>query len=63
MKCLRIAGTTFVALCDGISGNIGSLVEDDDFTNEPVDLPIDTLVIDMTREGEESDEWGQVMMI
>ena len=61
--CVCIAGTKFVALCDGIYGNIGSLVEDDVFTNEPVDLTIDTLVIDMTREDTEGEERDAVMII
>lgn len=63
LKCLRITGTTCVALCDGISGNIGLLVEDDDFTNKPVHLPIDNLVINTTREDTEGEEWSVVMTI
>ena len=62
-KCLDIAGTKFVTLCEGITGKIGSLVETEDFTNEPVDIPIDTLVIDMTREDSEDDDFGRVMEV
>ena len=42
---------------------IGSLVETEDFTNESVDITIDTLVVDMTREGSECDDWGTVMEV
>ena len=47
--CVEIAGTKFVAICDGILGEIGSLAATETFTNEPVDLPIDILVVDLTR--------------
>ena len=35
-----------MSLCDGVSGRIGEIVEDVDFTNETIDIPIDTLVVD-----------------
>lgn len=63
MKCLKIAVTKFVGLCDGISGEIGSLVEDAVFSNDPVALPIDTLVVDLTREGKEEAPWGTILDI
>ena len=56
---MDIAGTKFIPLCEGISGKIGSLVKTEDFTDEPVDIPIDTLVIDLTRKGEHND-WGTI---
>ena len=46
---LEIATTKFVALCDGISGVMGDLVVDEDYVDEEVSLPIDTLVCHMTR--------------
>ena len=58
--CLDIAGTKFVSLCDGISGKMGELVETIDFTNEPVSIPIDTLVVDLTRDEDVSADWGTV---
>ena len=62
-KCLDIAGTKFVTLCEDITGKIGSLVDAEEFTNEPVDILIDTLVIDMTREDSEDDDFGRVMEV
>ena len=56
-RCLTIAGTKFVPLCEGISGDIGNLKVDDSFRYESIDLPIDTLVVDLTRVGEEDDEF------
>ena len=47
---MEITETKFVAICDGISGEIGSLAATETFTNEPVDFLIDTLVVDLTRE-------------
>ena len=61
--CLEIAGTKFVALCDGILGKMGELVETEVFTNKPVDIPIDTLVVDLTREEDEDIEWGTVVNV
>ena len=55
--------TKFVPLCEGITGKIGPLVENEDFTNEPVDITIDTLVIDTTREDSGDNGWGSVMEV
>ena len=59
-KCLGIAGTKFVQLCEGISGAIGSLEVDPDFRYESVTLPIDTLVVDLSREDVDDDEFGVI---
>ena len=61
--CLDIAGTKFVSLCEGISGKIGSIVETEDFTNESVDFPIDTLIVDLTRDVGEDEDWSTVVNI
>ena len=55
---LKIAGTKYVGLCDGISGEIGSLNVDENYVEEEVDLPIDTLVTDLTNEDNEVDEFN-----
>ena len=60
---MDIAGTKFVSLCEGISGKIGSIVETEDFTNESVDFPIDTLIVDLTRDVGEDEDWGTVVNI
>ena len=62
-KCLSIAGTKFVRLCDGISGVIGNLEVDPKFRYESVTLPIDTLVVDFTREDADDDEFGAIKNI
>ena len=56
--CLKIAGTKYVGLCDGILGKIGSLNVDENYLEEEVDLPIDTLVTDLTNEDNEVDEFN-----
>ena len=61
--CLDIAGTKFVAICDGISGNIGSLLVDETFIDESVDLPIDTFVVDVTKNNDFEGELGAVRNI
>ena len=56
--CLNFAGTIYVKICDGITGEIGSLVVDETHTNELCDIPIDTLVLDFNRDGLEGDDFG-----
>ena len=57
---LHCAGTIYVPICDGISGEIGDLVIDDSHTDELCDIPIDTLVLDMTNEETDYDEIGVI---
>ena len=45
-----MAWTKFVPLCEGIEGIIGDLKIDDAFEYESVMLPIDTLVVDLTKD-------------
>lgn len=49
---MDIAGTKFVAICDGIPKKICSLLVEETFPNESLDLPFDTLVVDLTRDDE-----------
>ena len=49
MKCKDIARITFVLLCDGILGTIGTLVVDNTFEYKSFILAIDTLVFYLTR--------------
>ena len=53
-------GTKFGELWDVVSGDIGSFVRDEDFTNEPIVLSIDTIVVDLTKEDEEDAQWGAI---
>ena len=55
------AGTKFVALCEGINGRIGSLTIDETFTDEEVDLPIDTFIVDLTGEDSFGEDIGEVV--
>ena len=45
-----MVGTKFVGLCGGVSGTIGDLIVDENYVDERVVLPIDTLVQDLTSE-------------
>ena len=56
VTCLKMAGTNFVSICDGIEGQIGTLVIDDTFRYESVMLPLDTLVVDLKKDVEEDIE-------
>jgi hypothetical protein len=47
--CLRIAAAKFVPLVDGLEGEIGSLTCDAEYERPVVQLPIDTLVIDLSK--------------
>lgn len=59
--CLEIAGTKFVSLCDRVSNGIELLVVDTSFVDDRVDLPIDTLVVDLTREMIFEEDWVAVV--
>ena len=59
--CLDIAGTKFVSICDGISNKIGSLNVDETFVDEKFDLPIDTLIVDLTREDGFDEDFGAIV--
>jgi hypothetical protein len=50
LTSLEYAVTKFVLLCKGISGTIGNLVVDGTYQEDPVEFPIDTLLIDFTKE-------------
>ena len=43
-KCVQNANSIFVPLCGGISGTVGYLTIDENYVQEEVDVPIDTLV-------------------
>ena len=58
-RCLTINGTKFVPLYEGISSEVRNLEVDDSFRYESIDLPIDTLVIDLTHVGKEDNEFGE----
>lgn len=47
---IRYANQKFIPLCEGISGTIGNLVVDPTYQDETVALPIDTLVLDLTKQ-------------
>ena len=59
--CLEYARTIYIPICEGISGEIGSLVLDETHTDEMCDIPIDTLVLDLTVDQSEVDDIGVVM--
>ena len=61
--CLAIAGTKFVPLCDGISGEIRSVIVDETFFDESVTLPIDTLIVDLTSEDNDDIDLGSIVNI
>ena len=58
--CLRYAGTIYIPICDGLSGDIGNLVVDQNHTDDPYVLPINTLVIDLMKRHDLSCENGFV---
>ena len=63
MHCLKDASTKFVPLCGGLEGSVGSLIVDESYKDGEVSIPIDTLVVDLTRNGLEVDEVGQAMNV
>ena len=61
LHCLSDASKKIVPLCGGIDGRIGELNVDESYKDGEVSIPIDTLVVDLTRNGLEVDEIGQPM--
>ena len=55
---MKFVKTIYVPICNGILGEIGSLDVDSTHTHEIVDIPIDTLVLDLTKERLEDVEFG-----
>lgn len=49
-----------MSLCEGILGGIGVLQEDENFTDESGHFPIDTFVVDLTRDDESENNFGAV---
>jgi len=47
--CLKFARTKYIPLCHGISGTVEDLVIDENYIDEEVDVPIDTLVLNMAN--------------
>ena len=45
----------------GLEGEIGSLSVDKSWKDDEVSIPIDNLIVDLTRNGLEVDEIGQAM--
>ena len=60
---MKYARTIYIPICDGISGEIGSLVLDKTHTDEMCDIPINTLVLDLTVDQSEVDDIGVEMEV
>ena len=56
--CLKYARTIYVPIREGINGEVGSLVVDESHTDELCDIPIDTLVLDLTKEDIADNDFG-----
>ena len=57
-RCLQYANEISVKICQGIEGTVGALKIDESYEAEDIKLPIDTLVVDLTNDSSEEDEWG-----
>ena len=66
-RSLKLATTKFVPLCRGIEGTVGSLEVNENYVPEPVDVPIDTLLIDFNNQQSDdvdiagNDEAGEIL--
>lgn len=57
----RLRGEILLEFFYEILGEIASLVATKTFTNEPVELPTDTFVVDLTREDSLNEEFCAVV--
>jgi hypothetical protein len=53
---VKCADSTFIPLCDGLSGTIGELTIDGNHERDTTGIPIDTLVVDMTNQVDDGDD-------
>ena len=53
---VKIALTKFVPVCCGLEGTIGSLEINENYVAEPCEVPIDTLVLTLSKTQEEDDD-------
>ena len=56
--CMKFTATIYVPICDGITGEMGSLEINDVHTYELCDMSIDTFVLDLTLDEVDGDEFG-----
>ena len=57
-KSVEAAATKFIPQCEGISGTIGAFTIDPTYRDDEVDIPIDALMLDLTRVADEGDDSG-----
>eukprot|EP00957_Ditylum_brightwellii_P042579 3224308-Ditylum_brightwellii.AAC.1 len=55
-KCIDSAMTFHTKNSKGLSGKIGELIIDSDYVPEKINLPIDTLVVDLTNSDDYNNE-------
>ena len=55
-KALNFAGTKYMALCEGLEGTIGDLIVAESAIDDSIQVPIDTLVINLTNNGDEDEQ-------
>ena len=63
LTALKYANEIYVPICDEIDGTIRSLSINENHTDEPHVLPIDTLVIDLTKDINSDADIGHVELI
>ena len=55
-RSIRLMDTHFISLVDGISGKIGALEVDPTYERDTTGIPIDSLVVDLTKEDDDEVE-------
>ena len=60
--CLNFVKTIYVPICEGIKGKIGSLDVDKNHRDEICDIPIDTLVLDSTKDNMDDKDFDELEM-
>ena len=55
-RTLKSTNKIFVKICHSLEGTVGSLIIDGNYTPEEFTLPIDTLVIGLTRDNIQEEE-------
>lgn len=53
---IKMANTKFIPLCEGISGSMGSLIVDENYIGDTTGLPVDMMLISMSKAPTDDEE-------
>mmetsp|Transcript_30291 Transcript_30291/g.37002 ORF Transcript_30291/g.37002 Transcript_30291/m.37002 type:complete len:99 (+) Transcript_30291:163-459(+) len=61
-KCRKAGDTEFILLCPGLEGRIGALIIDESHQRDTTEIPIDSLVVDLTKYLDHEDKIDDIVI-